>query len=59
MNKDYSEKFLAELIVQKDGKIKIGFAKKHIIFNQHRRTWKETNARNVARLLNRSELIIK
>ncbi len=59
MNKDYSKKFLAELVVQNDGKIKVKMAKQHIIYNQHRRTWKETNARDVARLLNRSVLIIK
>jgi hypothetical protein len=41
------------------GQYKIVKARKLTAVNQFKRTWKQVNAREVARELNRSELIIK
>lgn len=53
------QKFFGEFVVQADGKIKCKMAKRHAILSPNERTWHKTNAREFARLLNRSQLIIK
>ena len=51
-------KYLTELVVT-NGIVKVKLAKKLRGVNQHVRHWDRVNARNVARLVNRSSLVIK
>lgn len=54
-----NHKFLAEFVVDLNNNVKVKFAKKLVNLNQYRRTWKRIDARNFARALNRSSLVIK
>ena len=51
--------YWAQFNLLPDGKIKITRASKLIGLNQHKNTWRITDTRNLARKINRSELIIK
>lgn len=53
-----NSKFWTELKVLKNGKIKVIRANKLVKLNQFKRTWKPTVSREIARLLNRSRLVI-
>lgn len=59
MKKTNLNKFFAVLEFQPNGKLKIKIAKKYINVNQHLKYWQPTNARNLARMINKSNLIIK
>ena len=54
-----NQKFLGILTVQKDGKLKVSKAQRLTNVNQYKTTWQNTNSRELARVLNRAEYLIK
>ena len=54
-----NQKIWAEIELLKNGQLKVVKANKLVGLNQHKNVWKPTIARETARLLNRSSLLIK
>lgn len=52
-------KYFGELIQLPNGKFKATKMKKLVWKNQYKRGWQPVNSRDFARLLNRSQIIIK
>lgn len=52
-------KFFAELVVQKDGQLKIKKAQRLVMLNQFKKHWLNVDLREFSRFLNRSSLVIK
>jgi hypothetical protein len=60
MNKNkIVDRYFLEIDQLGDGRLKVCMAKKLIGLNQHKRTWKPLNSRNLARKINKSSLVIK
>lgn len=51
--------YFAEFGKTKDGKFKVVLAKKLTVVNQYKRSWQRINARELARVINTSDLVIK
>lgn len=58
-NIKYTKRVFAELRQTTDGKYKVIFADKLTKINQHKRKWLPLNARDFAREINKTGLIIK
>ena len=54
-----NQTFLGIFTVQADGKLKVKTAKTLTAVNQYKTHWKITDSRDLARVINRSELVIK
>lgn len=54
-----NQKYWAEIQTLPNGGMKLVKAKKHTVFNQHKRSWVTINARELARNINTSKLVIK
>ena len=52
------ERYFGELVRLDNGKFKVKFVDKLVRINQHKRRWLNINARDFARELNKSELVI-
>lgn len=62
MNKNTKNKekvYNARIIVMSDGAIKISRAEKYRRVNQHRGDWEIACSRDLARLVNKSKIVIK
>lgn len=59
MKLNKNNKFWAEIEVLNNGNLKIKKAQKYSILNQHSRQWTPINAREFARAINTSKLVIK
>jgi hypothetical protein len=57
--KNVTERYFAELFKMNDGSFKINWAERKTQINQHVSKWKQTDARELARDLNKSQLVIK
>ena len=52
-------RFFAEIAQLSDGRIKLRKAKKLVGVNQHKKTWKTLDSRDLARKINKSQIVIK
>lgn len=57
-NKNVIDRFFLEINQLNDGRMKVATAKKLVGLNQYKKTWKYLNSRDLARKLNKSELVI-
>ena len=53
------KRYFAEIVERTDGAFKFAFAKQLVDVNQHKRVWRNVNARSVARKVNRGKIVIK
>ena len=58
-NTQNNKRFFAEFITTDCGQLKVKMAKQYKNVNQHESSWKQIDARNFARFVNKSDILIK